>query len=241
MITERKTADHTAPANPSDLPSELLLQGTDLRAGDILLHRPKMPNLTQQLISKKTGSPYTHASICLGENRQAEFVWPEFEVNSISPLDQATACIAVLRSQMVFGAERVRKLREFAAAVKGVGYNFQGALALPKTSTRFFDNQLEVISREFGQYRCIEEFQQRSYFCSSFVVACYSVVEIIDKSAQVAYPPDAFSPGHLYADATFGWLLGYLLPPGGWVTADDPVQHLAQWRDLPDCHWWPPT
>lgn len=229
-----------ASANPTEAASELALQVGDLLAGDILLHRPKQPNLLQRRIMAMTDSPYTHASICLGDNCQAEFVVPTFKVNPIAPLDPATACIAVLRSQQGFDAARAQQLKDFAAAMQDALYNAAGALALPQRSESFFADQLDIITRDYGRYQSLEDFKRQSYFCSSFVVACYSAVGVIDASAQAAYPPGVFSPGQLHRDATFGWLMGYLLPPGGTVAADDPVQHLMQWRNAPECRWWTP-
>jgi hypothetical protein len=43
------------------------------------------------------------------------------------------------------------------------------------------------------------------------------------ETAQVAYQPDFFAPGHLLDDPSFGWLLGCLIPEGGSLPSDDPL------------------
>jgi hypothetical protein len=103
-----------------------------------------------------------------------------------------------------------------------------------------FDNQLDFIRKNYGKVTSHDEFAEQSFFCSAFVVACYTVVGIIGDSAQVAYQPDNFSPGQLHQDPTFGWLLGFLVPEGGSVPEDDPVLTQATcWRDLMSEWWWP--
>jgi hypothetical protein len=82
-------------------------------------------------------------------------------------------------------------------------------------SGRYFETQLDFIRANYGQVKTAESFSEEPFICSAFIVACFSVVGIIDASAQVAYQPQYFAPGHLYKDPTFGWLLGYLLPKGG--------------------------
>jgi hypothetical protein len=70
-------------------------------------------------------------------------------------------------------------------------------------------------------------------------LACHQAAGIIDNSAQVAYPPEYFSPAHLYEDATFGWLFGYLLPEGGSVPSNDPLLLKSTlWREIDERPWW---
>jgi hypothetical protein len=114
---------------------------------------------------------------------------------------QGNQCIAVLRSQLGFGGDRRRKLNEFVAAVLGHRkfYNLIAVASFPKRSAEYFANQLEFVRKNYGEVTSHEEFAKQSFFCSAFVVACYALVGIIGETAQVAYQPNNFSPGHLGA------------------------------------------
>ena len=72
-----------------------------------------------------------------------------------------------------------------------------------------------------GEFITEEELVKDSFFCSALIVACYCVVEIIDDSAQIAYPHKLISPVDLYSDPIFGRLIGYLLPLGAEVPSGD--------------------
>ena len=117
---------------------------------------------------------------------------------------QGKQCIAVLRSQLGFGGERPRKLNEFVAAVleNRKFYNLIAVARFPKRSAEYFANQLEFVRENYGKVTSHEEFAEQSFFCSAFVVACYAVVGIIGETAQAAYQPNNFSPGHLGEDPT---------------------------------------
>ena len=122
---------------------------------------------------------------------------------------------------------------------QGRFYDLIGALKYGKAKKQRGEDQLAFIRRNYGKVTANNEFAKQSFFCSAFVVACYSVAGVIGPSAQVAYVPDMFSPGSLHQDPTFGWLLGYLLPEGGSVPEDDPGQtQVTLWRDLMGCRWW---
>ncbi|WP_046868854.1 hypothetical protein [Microvirga massiliensis] len=215
-----------------------VIQPSDLLPGDVLLYRPRAPNTFQRLISKFTDSPYTHAAICLGDNRVAESLVKTGVTTNL--LDQSlggSQCVGVLRSQLGFGGNRPAKLNEFVDAVlkNEKFYDAIGAIALPSRSKNYFGNQLEFIRMNYGKVTTDDEFAKHSFFCSAFVVACYSVVGVIGETAQAAYQPDCFSPGRLCKDPTFGWLLGYLVPDGGSVPPDDPLDVAAmKWRDATD-------
>ena len=223
--------------------SDLILKSTDLLlSGDVLLYRPSNPSIVQQRISSVTNSPYTHAAIYVGDGIIAESVVPAGVTET--PLTHSmdgNLCIAVLRSQYVFSDDRPQKLRKFVDAVLACRklYNFIDVLKFPSQSGAYFNNQLDFIRDNYGKVTSHNEFAEMSFFCSAFVVACYSVVGIIGDTAQVAYQPENFSPGHLHHDPTFGWLLGFLVPKGGSVPKNDPVLvHATHWHDLMSERWW---
>lgn len=222
--------------------NDLIIQSSDLLPGDVLLYRTEGKKLHQRKISEATDSPYTHAAIYIGGGLVAESNVPDgVAKRPVQESMEGCQCVAVLRSQCGFIGDRPRKLREFVDSVLGQGnsYNLFAVAAFKTTSKKHFDNQLEIIATNYGKVTSKEQFAQQSFFCSAFVVACYSVVEIIGPTAQVAYPPNAFSPASLYRDPTFGWLLGYLVPPDGFVPENDPVQTTAHlWRNSQSVRWW---
>lgn len=223
--------------------SGLILDPSDLLPGDVLLYRSDGEKKHRRKISEATGSPYTHAAIYLGDGLVAESNFPNgVGKHPVADSIKGCRCVAVLRSQLGFGGDRPRKLNEFVDSVLANKklYNFIDVLKFKGRSDAYFDNQLDFIRENYGNLTSHDEFAERSFFCSAFVVACYTVVGIIDDSAQVAYQPNNFSPGHLPQDPTFGWLLGFLVPEGGSVSKDDPVltQASAVWRELMDCRWW---
>ncbi|MEH7830483.1 hypothetical protein [Gemmobacter denitrificans] len=221
---------------------QLFLQAADLQPGDVLLYRPQKPNMVQMKISAATSSPYTHAAIYLGDGKIADSNIPfGVSIRDFPASLHGSRCIAVLRSQCGFGEYHRQKLAAFVAAVNANAkfYDLISVLKFKTESTAYFENQLEFIRENFGRHTLSEEYARQSFFCSAFIVACYSVVGIIHETAQVAYQPDFFSPGHLCKDPTFGWLLGYLVPDGGSVPHDDPaLLNATLWRDCPDLRWW---
>ena len=201
--------------------SSLVLQASNLLPGDVLLYRPKRPNVVQRKISASTCSPYTHAAIFVGDGQIAESVaWPCLIGVRYYPLERSlkgSECVGVIRSQCVFSEDRVLQLKTFVADVVGQNkfYNLIAVARLPNESKKYFADQIEYIRENFGWINSREKFAMQSFFCSAFVVACYSVVGIVGETAQVAYPHQFFAPSDLYKDPTFGWLLGYLVPEGG--------------------------
>jgi hypothetical protein len=193
-------------------------------------------------ISEATGSPYTHAAIYLGDGFISESIVPNgVVISDVKRLLHGSHCVAVLRSQCGFDGARPGRLKEFVASVLKQHrlYDFSAVLNFGRESKAYFEKQLEFVRENYGKAATTEEFAARSFFCSALVVACYSAVGIIDESAQVAYPPEFFSPGHLCEDPTFGWLLGYLIPEGGSLPSDDPLlANATLWRDNQEARWW---
>lgn len=232
----------SATASPSD---QSVLSYSDLLPGDVLLHRPKKPGFVQRRIAAVTDSPYTHASIYIGDGKVAEAVAKRF-LKGVVKSDVATTIedclsIGVLRSQYGFTPDRPQQLEEFVERVSTLGlrYNTRAIFTFKRNSKRYFDDQLQHIRDHYGKSDSNESLARRSYFCSAFVVSCYKAVGIIGKNGQAAYPSDVFSPGDLARDPTFGWLLGYLLPKEGSIPTDDPLAQTANlWSDCPELKWW---
>jgi hypothetical protein len=220
----------------------LTVSVADLLPGDVLLYRANRQKFHQQQISAVTGSPYTHAAIFLGDGLVAESNFPRgVAKRPVEESIKGSGCVAVLRSQLGFSGNRPRQLNEFVESVLANGrfYDLIGAVNFGKATKQHGEDQLDFIRLNYGKVTSSDDLAKQSFFCSAFVVACYSVAGVIGPSAQVAYVPDMFSPGSLHQDPTFGWFLGYLVPEGGFVPDDDPIQTQgALWRDLQDCRWW---
>lgn len=225
------------PLNP-----DLIVQSADLLPGDVLLYRPRKANIIQSQITRATGSPYTHAAIYLGNGIIADSGIPQgVSKHALEGSLMGSQCVAIFRSQLGFSNERARKLNDFVDNVVETGrfYDLISVLNFKNGHAEYFENQLDFIRENYGKVTSDEEFAQMSFFCSAFVVACYAVVGIIDATAQVAYQPNYFSPGHLGLEPTFGWLLGYLVPARCTVPADDPfLRQATLWMNTQDARWW---
>ncbi|MBX9989351.1 hypothetical protein [Phreatobacter oligotrophus] len=245
MIGDKdKSEPSAAGAEPTIPPdSDLIIHQSDLLPGDVLLYRPRNFTNVQRAISKATGSPYTHAAVYLGDGVVAESNVPlGVGKRALTESIGDYRCVAVLRSQSGFQGDRPQKLRAFVDDVLANKrlYNFNKVLCFKSRSDVYFNSQLDFIRENYGKVTARDKLAKQAFFCSAFVVACYTVVGIIGESAQVAYQPNNFSPGHLHQDPTFGWLLGFLVPEGGSVPADDPVLTQATyWRDVMGARWWP--
>ncbi len=215
-----------------------ILNISNLLPGDILLYRPCNPNFIQRKISEKTGSPYTHASIYIGDGLIAEAVFPfGVRICSFKKLIKGSGSVAVLRSQTCFSGDRPNKLKIFVQTVQKPKrfYDWISVVTFTCRSEKYFGNQLDFIIDNYGTYEDNDSLSKRLFFCSCFVVACYSAVGIIDKNAQTAYKPENFSPAHLYKDPTFGWLLGFITC---YNKEDEHIlKETTNWEDCPD-KWW---
>jgi uncharacterized protein YycO len=219
---------------------ELIISPSDLLPGDILLFRSLSQKAPAKQISAATGSPYTHAAIYLGDGEIAESNPPRVRTRKLSDADFKDAQIGVLRSQLGFSDRRAAAIREFVGQLvaQNASYDFKGVLMFRGNSKEFHERLLEQIAANYGKTRTTEEFLKQSYFCSALVVACYIIAGVIGNSAQVAYPPNVISPGDLHRDPTFGWVLGYILPKGATVPANDPLMFSTLWKDNEAARWW---
>ena len=211
-----------------------------LLPGDVLLHRPITPDFIQKKIQNSTASPYTHASIYLGDHKVAEASIPLVQKTDIVSAVEGWGCVGVLRSQCGFGGERPNRLNDFINELVNdkTPYDFSGVRKFSQRNKQFFENQLEEIKRNYGTVKQKEDFLSKPYFCSALIVACFSVVGIIGDSAQVAYPPEVFSPADIHRDVTFGWFLGHIIPDGGAVQKNDPLLKLMSWHNVTGPTWW---
>lgn len=183
----------------------VILEVDALRAGDILLHRPLRRWPHQRLISRVTGSPYTHASIYLGDGTILEAM--PFKGVCIRAMAGAGRYerIEIFRLQMTVTDERAQKLKDFARELvrSNAGYNWIGLL-------NFFWKRSQDVLLEDAKPLVPSALSKR-YFCSSVVAAFLFEVGIFDTSLQLLYKEDMLSPGALHTDVSFGWHLGFLV------------------------------
>jgi hypothetical protein len=239
MTNEHRNND-AAKIAAVDLEENPVLDFDDLLAGDILLFRAIAPDDTAQRISHASGSPYTHAAVYLGGGDIIEAGYPMVEKRQLIETDKRDYIIGVFRSQLGFSEGRVEALQTFADVLiaSHTKYDLRGALKQKQTKTQFEEELLGLLTQHYGKVVSKEEFEQRSYFCSALVVACYTVSGVIGDTAQLAYKADAFSPADLHEDPTFGWFLGYITADRNQIPPDDPLMAATLWRDLSDARWW---
>ena len=218
----------------------LIISPSDLLPGDILLFRSLSPNVIAKQISKFTDSPYTHAAIYIGDGEIAESTPPAVKIRKLSGADTKGVQIGVLRSQLGFSHQRAAAVREFVQqlVVQHAAYDLKGALTFKGRHKEFHKRLLDEIAANYGKITTTDEFLKQAYFCSALVVACYMVAGVIGDTAQVAYPPNVISPGDLHRDPTFGWVLGYIVPDGKNIPADDPLMVGTLWKDNLEARWW---
>ena len=201
-----------------------LIDASAVRAGDVLLHyRSKRKGVTA-VIESATGSPYTHASICLGDGNLAEASPPKIRKAPLAETMTDDSHIAVFRSQCGFGHDRAIRLNAFIDQLiqKDTWYDFRGLVGFNRRKESHEATQIERLHEFFETKAPPHTLTNRPFFCSALVVACYCAVGIIDDSAAVIYSPDVYSPGALGNEPTFGHILGYLAPAVYEVPATDP-------------------
>ncbi len=148
--------------------ADLTLNSSQLLPGDVLLYRPRKPNVLQRKISSATGSPYTHAMIYLGSKLVAESGVPRgVQKNTLQKSVLGSLCVAVFRTQMGFGPERTKRLREFVDMVRTRGrfYDVDRALNFVEASGKYFATQLEFIRNNYGQAKTAKEVSEDRFIC----------------------------------------------------------------------------
>lgn len=228
------------PGDHDERVAELAIRASDLLPGDILLFHSLSKQPQAAAISKATNSPYTHAAIYIGSGQIAESDIPKVRVRKLTDADFTGSRIGVLRSQMVFSKKRAAEVRTFLEnlVAKKAHYDFKGITTFTGKQKNFQTHLLSELAANYGKITTEDEFLKQPYFCSALVVACYTIAGVIGDTAQVAYPPDIFSPGDLHRDPTFGWVLGFIVPQDSTVPADDPLLTQTLWKDNHAARWW---
>ena len=231
------SSDSTDKQGESHGPS--VIASSKLRPGDILLHYRSSRKLQTKLIEAATNSPYTHASIYLGEGHVAEASPPKVRKVTLEDAIEADSHIAVFRSQCGFDSARVSTLNSFIDELtdKSTWYDIRIIAGFNKRRQQHVDNQLEKLADYFSKNAPPNDYVNRVYFCSALVVACYCVVGIIDSSATTIYTPDIYSPGALAEDPTFGHIVGYLADVGYQIPLNDPFINRTNFKKIFNAEW----
>lgn len=180
---------------------------SDLRAGDVLLCQGEGQGAHK--VASETGSPYTHAAICISEAEAAE-VERRVKKARIEEILSDYSYIAVFRQPDAWSERHVEDLNLFVNRVLSTKYNVRGI-------RKFSDNEEEhrlSINEKLNKY-FEEEYSpdpsiKEEYFCSEFVADCFVATGFISPSAAVFYKSDTIAPVALGKDPTYGTFLGYL-------------------------------
>lgn len=181
----------------------------DLRAGDILLHQPRNPKWYEKGIAWCTGSPYTHASIVVGDDTIAEARLPRIRTWSIRRTIKRENGLCVLRQQSDLTADQIGSLHDFVDKTLILGGRFDFAFPYTYYWHRLMHRRLNAFATAAWRSRP-DPNEGRRYFCSSFVVACLWAMEIIDRSEHCIYRPGRHSPADFLNDEKFGRVLGHI-------------------------------
>ncbi|MDH2917231.1 MAG: hypothetical protein PXX77_10200 [Gallionella sp.] len=218
-----------------------IISTKDLRPGDILLHYGKWWKIVPLLIRRYTGSPYTHASIYLGNGEIAEATPPRVRKSQVSKAIKSSKHIAVFRSQLGFGNDCTERLITFVNETlkNKARYDIPGAWKIRNNGPmlRHAETVHEKLMEFFETNPAPKDQAKDAFFCSAFVVACYCEAGIIDDSARIIFDPKIYSPKGLSEEATFGHVLGYIAKDGYSVPSCDPFLNRSSFREIFNCDY----
>ncbi|MCU4653915.1 hypothetical protein N8I71_13805 [Roseibacterium sp. SDUM158016] len=181
----------------------------DLRAGDILLHRPTNPRWYEKGIAWYTASPYTHASIVLRENTIAEARFPRIRTWSVEATLERERALCVLRQKPELTTQQIGSLHDFVEKTLTQGVRFDFAFPYTFIRQSLVPLRLDEFPAASGMDRSVAN-QTDRYFCSSFVVACLCEMGVITSAEYCKYPLGRHSPADLLKDEKFGNVVGHI-------------------------------
>lgn len=201
----------------------------ELLPGDILLFRNGAKSATSTAIRWWTASPYSHAAIYLGDDQILEAVVPGIRITPLRV--RRSGYVAVIRSQMGFGASRVEILRDFADQLvkQKARYDLSGVLKFVGMRDKTYQENIEAV---LSGAEDIRGSKRTKYFCSALVARIWCVVGIMDQTAWSLMLKNLIAPGDIPSDVNFGWFLGYLIPQGTKIPEDEPMLMSTAWKDV---------
>lgn len=190
-------------------PNEHIIEISDLKSGDILLCVGK--DQQAALVTRKTGSKYTHSAICYSPSEIAH-IGKQVEKVSVEVFIKDFAYIAVFRGPDFWGEERLKILRAFIDKKVGsdINYDIESARSLMKRKEEHQAGSHEKLINHFVNGVPEPEHDKDKYVCSEIVAAVLIEVGIWGDGVATAYAPNTLHPGDQGHDSAFGLLLGYL-------------------------------
>lgn len=185
------------------------LTSGDLKAGDILLHQPANPKWYEKGIAWCTGSPYTHASIFIGDDTIAEARLPKVRTCSIRRPIRRENALCVLRRNSELTAKQVESLLAFVENALRREARFDFAFPYTYYSRRLM-YKVSNGSRTAVQKGRLEPVNCDRYFCTSFIVDSFYAMGLIDRSEQGSYRLGRHAPADFLTDDKFGYVLGHI-------------------------------
>lgn len=195
------------------------LSACDLRAGDVLLHEPGRPTWYEKGIALGTGSPFTHASIYLGENTIAEARLSVVRTCSVRSPIKRDKTLVVLRQAPELTEVQVDMLRAFVANALKRGARFDFAFPVTYLRSRFVSKfaKAPASSEPLGP---LQPANCHKYFCVSFIVDAYCAMGLIDQSERHLYRLGRHAAVDLLTDRKFGQVVGQ-------ISGRAPSEHVA--------------
>ncbi|WP_127523718.1 hypothetical protein [Mesorhizobium sp. Z1-4] len=185
------------------------LTSGDLVPGDILLHQPADPRWYERGIAWCTGSPYTHASIFIGNDTIAEARLPRVRTCSVSRPIRREKALCVLRRSFELTAAQVESLQAFVEGALKREARFDFAFPYTYYSRRLL-HKLSGDPRDLTPKGCSEPVNCGRYFCTSFIVDSFYAMGLIDRSERRSYRLGGHSPADFLTDEKFGNVIGHI-------------------------------
>jgi hypothetical protein len=223
-MTNASTPPGQKPSDPWATPKPGRIALAEVRPGDMLLHRGNNKPM-RTAIKVAISSPYTHASMYLGDGQGAEATWPQ-GVRTYQLVVPKSQHIAVFRSQCGFDAQRVQTLKAFVDELvqQKAKYDLKvcAIWKVRKAQVAHELRQFEILEAYFMQGQKPEAYGADGYFCSALLVACYFAVGILSESMACVDRPELHLPEDLGHNVDFGHIVGYLAADGCEIPSDDP-------------------
>lgn len=167
-----------------------------LQPGDILLS--SMPGLTAAGIELMTVAPVSHASLYIGDSQVVEAVRAGVGTRTLDEVMAEETVVLVMRYPGLTAAQ-ARRMREYALARRGAGFNFVGiTLQIPYAVARRVC-ELPLVPG-LVRDRCIRGLgvvpqlasRERRFFCSQLVLQAYrhAGVRVTDADPRIVSPAD---------------------------------------------------
>lgn len=181
----------------------------DLLPGDVLLHEPGRRRWYEKGIALATNSPFTHASIYLGDNRIAEARLPRVRVCGIARPMRRERQLCILRQPMGLHADQVAALHAFVDAALQRNARFDYTFPLVYYGSRLARHVMPT-PRSPVAHDPLPPANRARYFCTSFVVDAFRAMGLIDRTEARPYRLSSLSAADFLADEKFGGVVGYL-------------------------------